>query len=127
MDLMLRRRGMMKAKSKTYVSIYSSMFPANGAVSGRNNLFIYLTEAIAVGTRVHLKLDFTTIDSAASVLGVRDTAASIASVVIPMPTTSVDIEYTTRERATSILWCYFDVSVTGVQRDKTTIKVEKII
>ena len=117
----------MKAKSKTYVSIYSSMFPPNGAVSGRNNFFIYLTETIPVGTNVHLKLDFTAMDSTASSLDIRDSAASTASVVIPMPTTSVDIEYTTRERATYILWCYFDVSVTGVQIDKTTIKVEKII
>ena len=120
---MMRKGG----KPKQYVDMYLRMFLGNGLVSGRDSFFLYLTETIPVGTSVHLALTFTSMDSTATSLQVRDTAASAADITIPMPADSVDVEFVTSNSSTNILWCYFDKSVTNVQIDTTKTKVEKII
>lgn len=120
-----RRTMMMGGKKKEYVSVFRSTFPGNGAVSGRNSFFIYLTETVTVGTK-RLAMSFTAMDATLTQLGVRDSSASPADVVILMPQDSFDVEFEISERNTDILWCYFDKNATGVQIDMQTIKVDKV-
>lgn len=128
MSLDLRRREMMsKGSAKKYINVYKSIFPVNGFVDNRPNFFLYLTESLPVGTKMHIALTFTTIDSTTVWLQIRDTAASPMDIEIPMPQSSFDVEFEILHKSTNVLYLYFNKSVTNVQIDLSSIKLEQII
>ena len=125
-SLLERRRAMMGGR-KEYVNIYKSLFPSNGLVSNRQIFFIYLSETVEVGTKIHMATAFTSMDASTTSLAIKDSAASPNNVVIPMPQDRFDVEFEVSQRDTNVLYCYFDKNVTNVQIDTSSIIVEKII
>lgn len=123
---LIRRRAMMGG-GKEYVNIYKSIFPPNGLVDNRQNFFIYLSETVGVGTKIHMAIAFTSMDASTTSLVIKDTSTSPANVDIPMPQDRFDVEFEVSQRDTYIMWCYFDRTVTNVQIDTSSIVVEKII
>lgn len=112
---------------KEYVDVYKKIFPANGLVNGRNSFFLYSKETLQIGTKIHLAMIFTSMDSTATSLAFKDASAAAADITIPMPQMSFDVEFVTTVMASNTFYLYFNKSVSNVQIDLTSIRFEKII
>lgn len=123
MNLLQRRREMMKGG----IDIYRTIYPRDGILSDRDAFYIYLTETLEVGTKVRLALNFSQLDQNATYLQIRDTYASPPDIVINMPQMAIDVTFKITESSTTILWCRFNPQVQTAQIDLTSIKLEKII
>ena len=113
--------------SYQYINILSYTYPGNGIISNRDSFFVYLSETIPIGTKVHFKVPFTQLDSNVTELRIRDSAASPNDIVISPIPQLVDVEFVTTDRNTNILWCFFDANVQDTRFDKANLIVEKIV